>query len=73
MQDEYIHKKTGNHYHVMTDNFMFKDFNKETGNLEWRRSLILYETLYNNPDGRFFARTPEDFYKNFEPVNETEK
>lgn len=29
MQDEYIHKKTGNHYHLMTDNFMFKDFNKK--------------------------------------------
>lgn len=70
MHNEYIHKKTGNHYRLVTDNFMFKDVNPETGKLDWRRGLILYETLYHNPDGRFFARTPEDFYANFEPIAE---
>ena len=49
---------------MVTDNFMIKE------NGEWRRGFILYETLYNNPDGRFFARTPEDFYENFEEVKE---
>lgn len=57
---KYIHKKTGNPYRVVTDNFMFKD------NGEWRRGLVLYETLYDNPDGKYFARTKEDFDDSFE-------
>lgn len=63
---KYIHKKTGRLYRMVTDNFMIKE------NGEWRRGFILYETLYDNPDGRFFARTPEDFYENFEEVKEEE-
>lgn len=70
MQNEFIHKKTGNHYRLVTDNFMYKEPDPETGELNWTRGLILYETLYKNPDGRFFARTPEDFYANFEPATE---
>lgn len=58
----YIHKKTGNPYSLVTDNFMFKQ------NGEWIRGLILYQTEYKNPDGKFFAREPEDFYKNFKEV-----
>jgi hypothetical protein len=56
----YIHKKTGNPYSLITDNFMFKD------NGEWRRGLCLYKTEYENPDGEYFARTKEDFYSSFE-------
>ena len=39
-------------------------------NGEWRRGLILYQTLYDNPDGKFFARTPKDFFENFEETDE---
>ena len=61
---KYIHIKTGNPYSLVTDNFMFKD------NGTWRRGLILYKTEYHNPDGEYFARTKEDFYKNFKETNE---
>lgn len=60
--NRYIHNKTGNPYSLVTDNFMFKD------NGEWRRGLILYKTEYYNPDGEYFARTKEDFKKNFTKV-----
>jgi len=63
---KFIHKKTGNPYSLVTDNFMFKE------NGEWRRGLILYKTEYHNTDGEFFARTPEDFYNNFEEINNDE-
>ena len=43
---------------------MFKD------NGTWRRELCLYKTEYHNPDGKYFARTREDFYKNFKETNE---
>jgi hypothetical protein len=56
----YIHKKSGNPYSVVTDNFMFKQ------NGEWIRGLVLYKTEYDNPDGEYFARTREDFYNSFE-------
>lgn len=61
---KFIHKKTGKLYGLVTENFMFKE------NGEWRRGLILYQTLYNNPDGKFFARTPEDLFENFEETEE---
>ena len=61
---KYIHTKTGNPYSLVTDNFMFKD------NGIWRRELCLYKTEYHNPDGEYFARTREDFYKNFKETNE---
>ena len=61
--ERYIHKRTGNPYSLVTDNFMFKD------NGSWIRGLILYKTEYDNPDGEYFARRPEDFYKNFEKVS----
>lgn len=61
---KYIHTKTGNPYSLVTDNFMFKDHGV------WRRELILYKTEYHNPDGEYFARTREDFYKNFKKVDE---
>ena len=65
---KYIHIKTGNPYSLLTDNCMFKDINKETGKLEWRRGLCLYKTEYNNPDGEYFVRTKEDFYNNFKEI-----
>ena len=55
----YIHKKTGNRYCKVTDNFMFKE------NGKWKRGLVLYKTIYWNPDGEYFARTKEDFENNF--------
>lgn len=57
--NRYIHIKTGNPYSVITDNFMFKD------NGEWCRGLVLYKSEYYNSDGEYFARTKEDFCKNF--------
>ena len=62
MGKKYIHKKTGNPYSLITDNFMLKQ------NGEWLRGLILYKTEYNNPDGEYFARTKEDFFTNFDEV-----
>lgn len=59
-----MHKRTGNLYRVVTDNFMFKQ------NGVWIKNLILYECLYDNPDGKYFARTKEDFFENFEIVEE---
>ena len=61
---KFIHKKTGKPYGLVTDNPMFNE-NGEL--LIW---LVLYQTLYNNPDGKFFARTPEDFFENFEETEE---
>lgn len=58
--DRYIHKKSGNPYTLITNNFMFK----QDG--EWIRGLCLYKTEYDNPDGEYFARTKEDFEANFE-------
>ena len=59
-----IHKKTGNLYKIVTDNFMFKQDGK------WLKGLVLYEALYDNPDGKYFARTKEDFEEHFEIVEE---
>lgn len=59
----YIHKKTGKPYTLITDNFMFK----EDG--IWKKDLCLYQALYNNPDGKYFARTKEDFSNSFELKN----
>lgn len=66
--NKYKHKKTGNPYSLITNNFMFKDLNKN-GELEWRRGLCLYKTEYNNPDGEYFARTRDDFYKSFDKID----
>ena len=60
---KFRHIKTGNLYSLVTDNFMFKDQG------EWRRELCLYKTEYYNPDGEYFARTREDFYENFKPID----
>ena len=34
--------------------------------------VLKKEDIVLNPDGKFFARTPEDFYENFEEVEETD-
>jgi len=57
---QYIHKKTGNPYTVLTDNFMFKQDGK------WIRDFVLYRTQYDNPDGEYFARTKQDFEEHFQ-------
>lgn len=59
----YRHKKTGKLYELLTDNFMFKE------NGEWRKGLILYKALYDNPDGKYFSRTVEDWNNNFEKID----
>ena len=55
----YRHKKTVKPYLVITDNLMFKQDGK------WLKGLVLYQTLYPNSDGMYFARTKEDFEENF--------
>lgn len=55
-----MHKKTGKPYKIITDKFMVKQ------NGVWIKNLVLYETLYDNPDGKYFARTKEDFEEHFE-------
>ena len=64
----YRHKKTGKLYSLVSSNFLFKDFDESMDGYEWRRGLILYKAEYNNTDGPFFARCPNDFYAQFEPV-----
>ena len=59
----YIHKKTGKPYALITDKFMFK----EDG--IWKKDLCLYQALYDNLDGKYFARTKEDFSNSFELKN----
>jgi len=59
----YIHKKTGKPYTLITTNFMVKE------NGEWKKDLCLYQALYDNPDGKYFARTKEDFSNSFELKN----
>lgn len=75
----YRHKKSGMIYELITDNFMFKgiplDIVSESvdgisDRLEWRKNLILYRALYDNPDGEYFGRFKYDFYENFEPLND---
>ena len=64
---KYIHKKTGKLYRLLTDNLMIKEEYKG-----WKGGLVLYKALYPNPDAKFFARTPEDFFSNFEKAGEDE-
>lgn len=78
------HKKTKKLYSLVSENFMFKDHEVVTINPEgdicykcldvyaWRKGLVLYKAEYDNPDGPFFARTREDFYENFEPIENDE-
>ena len=63
MNKKYIHIKTGRLYSLLTNNFMFKE------NGEWRKGLVLYQAEYDNPDGKYFARTKEDFYSNFKEID----
>ena len=76
------HIKTGKRYEVISNKFMCKDIiHKESGSngglsywekttYEWRKGLVLYKALYDNPDGPYFARCMEDFMKNFRQVEE---
>lgn len=80
--DIYKHKKTGKLYSIVSDDFKVKEF-KETVRLtmpdsfddewinkyEWKEGLILYKAEYDCPGCPFFARYPEDFYKEFELAN----
>ena len=51
-------------YRPINEDFKFKDMDTD-GLYKWRNGLILYEAMYDCPDGPFFSRTPEDFYSNF--------
>ena len=64
--EKYIHKKSGKPYELVTTNFMFKQDGV------WIEGLCLYKALYENPVGEFFARTREDFFKNFEKKDSVE-
>ena len=59
---KYIHTKTGKPYSVVTEHAMFK--------LDgvWVKDLVIYQTEYENPDGKYFIRTKEDFDAHFVEV-----
>lgn len=59
-----IHKKTGNLCKIVIDNFTFME------DFQWVENLVLYEALYDNPDGKYFAMTKEDFEEHFEILEE---
>lgn len=77
---KFKHIKTGKEYILVSDKFMFKDKDTEPTCIDgeynerdvyfWRKGLILYKATYDCPDGPYFARTPEDFYANFEELKE---
>ena len=60
------HIKSGKLYRKLSDKFMFKE------NGIWKKALVLYEALYQNPDSQHFSRTKVDFEENFVEVPETE-
>lgn len=60
------HIKSGKLYRKLSDKFMFKE------NGIWKKALVLYEALYQNPDSQHFSRTKEDFEEHFVEVPETE-
>ena len=60
------HIKSGKLYRKLSDKFMFKE------NGIWKKALVLYEALYQNPDSQHFSRTKEDFEEHFVEVPEAE-
>lgn len=68
-------------YKLIQENLLFKDMDMEPYSIDgeyterpeyyWRRkqNLVLYKALYQNPDGPYFVRHAEDFYKNFTRIN----
>ena len=60
VEEWYVHKKTGKKYELVEENLLVKQ------NGEWNKNFVLYSPLYNNPDGRYFVRTREDFFENFQ-------
>lgn len=68
-------------YELIQENLLFKDMDMEPYSIDgeyaerpeyyWRRkqNLVLYKALYPNPDGPYFVRHAEDFYKNFTRIN----
>lgn len=63
---KYRHKKTGKLYSLVQERFLIKE------NGQWRDNFVLYKAEYENPDGPYFSRTKEDFFENFEEVEEKE-
>lgn len=60
------HIKSGKLYRKLSDKFMFKE------NGIWKKALVLYEALYQNPDSQHFLRTKEDFDAHFIEVPDAE-
>lgn len=60
----YFYPPKSTYYRLISEDFKFKDMDTD-GLYKWRNGLILYEAMYDCPDGPFFSRTPEDFYSNF--------
>lgn len=60
------HIKSGKLYRKLSDKFMFKE------NGIWKKALVLYEALHQNPDSQYFSRTKEDFEEHFVEVPEAE-
>ena len=61
------HIKSGKLYRKLSDKFMFKE------NGIWKKALVLYEALYQNPVSQHFSRTKEDFEEHFVEVPETDE
>lgn len=82
---EYIHNGEKDldkrEYTLIQENVLFKDMDMEPYSVDgeyterpeyyWRKkqNLVLYKALYPNPDGLYFVRHAEDFYKNFTRIN----
>ncbi len=60
----YFYPPKSTYYRLISEDFKFHDMDTD-GRYKWRNGLILYEAMYDCPDGPFFSRTPEDFYSNF--------
>lgn len=39
---------------------------------KWKDCFILYKAEYDNPNSSYFVRDKEDFYNNFEEVQDEE-
>lgn len=67
---KYKHKKTGKLYSLIQDPLKIK-MRYLIGD-KWEDYFVLYKAEYDNPDGPYFVRDKEDFYNNFEEVQDEE-
>lgn len=70
----YKHKKTGKIYSLIQEDIKVKHvpiYNEEENRiiLDWDDGFVLYKAEYDNPGGPFFVRYKQDFYENFEEID----